>query len=610
SAEARLGAKKSPSALMEPKEAAEQAVRRAFAAADQDGSGFIEREELKALLGTLNPDLAQKEREVDRLIKISDSDKDGKISIEEFCHFVFSSGCKPIHTWHLEDGRVQQKFLDGRVRMTFLDGCTVDQYKDGTRIQVDADGSCTVEQDGRVFSRLADGTCITHDPASSSRVIQVNPNGDRTVTDVSGRVTTYFKEGATVEEFDTTQAKETGVATVQRCASGALLVLYTDSSRIQFNLDGSQLETGVGWTLVRLADGSGRKTSKATGTTQSLSAEAVLAEIESGRSKLLRSPSALPSVKFSALACGGVQTLQATPEESTARPEPASAKPLPKAKAKGRRTNVRAAKDELLKSERLKGVQRETYASGLVVERYADGTILEKTPSGQSKQQNPDGTVIIVDEEAKTETTIKPTGTSITKHADGLLVQRSADGTSICTKADGTVMQTNPDGSQIVSLPSGERTKHLRDGTTLHTWPSGEKRQTFPDGCVIVTHEDGSTKQTDADGTEIVTQVDGSYTIQKPGGLHISAYASGEKLQRNPDGTLIRSLPDGRQVQKNPNGVVIETLADGTFRQCEPNGSGFELSADNRRQRDFLPGALSATMDGVSGTESGKWKHK
>ena len=64
------------------------------------------------------------------------------------------------------------------------------------------------------------------------------------------------------------------------------------------------------------------------------------------------------------------------------------------------------------------------------------------------------------------------------------------------------------------------------------------------------------------------------------------------------------------KVQKSPNGVVIETLADGTFRQCEPNGSGFELSADNRRQRDFLPGALSATMDGVSGTESGKWKHK
>ena len=41
SAEARLGAKKSPSALMEPKEAAEQAVRRAFAAADQEKTGAL-----------------------------------------------------------------------------------------------------------------------------------------------------------------------------------------------------------------------------------------------------------------------------------------------------------------------------------------------------------------------------------------------------------------------------------------------------------------------------------------------------------------------------------------------------------------------------------------
>ena len=561
---------------------------------------------------------------MEKLFKASDANKDGKISVEEFCNYVFSDATSAIHTWHLKDGRVQQKFIDGRTRVTFPDGCTIDAYKNGLKIQTDVDGTtlmtdpdglcqtsimpdgtCVTESaDGQVFTRKPDGTSITQDP--SGTCVQIDPQGDRTITNPDGRTTTHFANGAIVERFGMEQSAVSGVTRVQRCASGALIVTYSDATKVQFTpSDGVLLETKPDGmtTLQRFADGSGvRHHKKTPHSDQRLSAQDIDAEIARGSSKLPLQAAMPPVVEFSSIASALNCEIMSTP-----------ASPVKK-------SSLRVFQDE---SPRLDsgpdsrdsptspspqtvdqltgGGHRITYEGGLVVDEHPDGTVLETQSSGQSKQINPDGTIILVDKVVATQTTLRPNGTSITKHADGHTVQKNADGTTIVKAADGVMTQIDPDGSRIVTLPNGEKTSHFADGTIVQIWPNGEKHQTFPDGCTVATHRDGSSEQIDPDGTKITALADGSSTMVKPNGVKIVALASGERLQTDPDGCQIRTFPNGRKVQKNAAGVILEILPDGTLRQCNPNGSGFVLTSTSKTQKDFAAGTLTASLDGIRG---------
>ena len=567
------------------------------------------------------------DEEVDTLFEASDANKDGKISVEEFCNYVFSEKTSAVHTWHLKDGRVQQKFIDGRTRVTFPDGCTIDAYKNGLKIQTDIDGTtimtdpdgvsqtsvmpdgtCIMESaDGKVFTRKPDGTSITQDP--SGTCVQIDPQGDRTITDPDGRTTTHFANGAVVEKFSAQQSAKTGATRVQRCASGALIVTYSDGRKVQFSpSDGILLETaGDGKTsLQRLPDGSGiRHHKKNLHNDEHLSPLDMDVEISSGRSKLPKQAATPPVVEFSSLASAlnceilsapaspvkRKSSLRSLQEES---PEIASGQCSQDSPTSPVQRAV--AVDQLTG-----GGQRTTFEGGLVVDHHMDGTVLETQPRGQSKQINPDGTIILVDKASATETTLRPNGTSITRHADGHTIQKNADGTTLIKAADGVLTQIDPDGGRIVTLPNGEKTSHFADGTVVQSWPNGEKHQTFPDGCTISTHPDGSSEQVDPDGTRIVALADGSSTVLKPSGVKIIAAASGETLQTDPDGCQIRTFSNGRKVQKSADGLILEIFPDGTLRQCKPDGSGFELSSGSRIQTDFGRGTLTASLDGIRG---------
>ena len=53
-----------------------------FAAIDQDGSGFVDRNELTAMASSL--EYALSEEELNGILNDMDADQDGKISLEEF----------------------------------------------------------------------------------------------------------------------------------------------------------------------------------------------------------------------------------------------------------------------------------------------------------------------------------------------------------------------------------------------------------------------------------------------------------------------------------------------------------------------------------------------
>jgi calmodulin len=56
---------------------------------DVDGSGTIDREELRTVAASLGEVFT--DDDIDELIKAADSDGDGEISIEEFCDLLLES---------------------------------------------------------------------------------------------------------------------------------------------------------------------------------------------------------------------------------------------------------------------------------------------------------------------------------------------------------------------------------------------------------------------------------------------------------------------------------------------------------------------------------------
>lgn len=70
-----------------PKNHKEANMRRCFREFDKDGSGSIDRTELKNVMREYNSDMS--EGEIDRLLQIVDKDGSGLISYEEFIAQVF-----------------------------------------------------------------------------------------------------------------------------------------------------------------------------------------------------------------------------------------------------------------------------------------------------------------------------------------------------------------------------------------------------------------------------------------------------------------------------------------------------------------------------------------
>ncbi|XP_034426094.1 parvalbumin-like EF-hand-containing protein [Hippoglossus hippoglossus] len=69
----------------------EEAVRKAFAKLDQDGSGYIEWNEIKYILSTVPsaaPSAPLSDEEAEALIQASDADGDGRIDFTEFSDMV------------------------------------------------------------------------------------------------------------------------------------------------------------------------------------------------------------------------------------------------------------------------------------------------------------------------------------------------------------------------------------------------------------------------------------------------------------------------------------------------------------------------------------------
>ena len=66
---------------------AKKALEEAFDYFDCDGTGFIEKDELNKLLE------GSQVKEIDQILKQIDSDKDKKISKEEFLRYFLKKGC-------------------------------------------------------------------------------------------------------------------------------------------------------------------------------------------------------------------------------------------------------------------------------------------------------------------------------------------------------------------------------------------------------------------------------------------------------------------------------------------------------------------------------------
>merc|ERR1712178_45769 len=59
-------------------------LRKLFEAADEDGSGELDREELKAALKKLGFEWLDDDKKIDNVVKKGDKDDDGLIDLEEF----------------------------------------------------------------------------------------------------------------------------------------------------------------------------------------------------------------------------------------------------------------------------------------------------------------------------------------------------------------------------------------------------------------------------------------------------------------------------------------------------------------------------------------------
>nr|XP_019961081.1 PREDICTED: calmodulin-like [Paralichthys olivaceus] len=69
----------------------EEAIRKAFAKLDRDGSGYIEWNEIKYILSTVPtaaPSAPLSDEEAEALIQASDADGDGRIDFREFSDMV------------------------------------------------------------------------------------------------------------------------------------------------------------------------------------------------------------------------------------------------------------------------------------------------------------------------------------------------------------------------------------------------------------------------------------------------------------------------------------------------------------------------------------------
>ena len=58
-------------------------LKKAFAVMDKNGDGVVEKDELRTLLQGLGEDVT--EEVIDEMIKIADTNGDGKVDFNEFC---------------------------------------------------------------------------------------------------------------------------------------------------------------------------------------------------------------------------------------------------------------------------------------------------------------------------------------------------------------------------------------------------------------------------------------------------------------------------------------------------------------------------------------------
>jgi len=61
----------------------QEQVKTVFNSFDKDGNGYLEREEIKSVAKELGAEF-KSEEELDKLMKLIDTNGDGKISLEEF----------------------------------------------------------------------------------------------------------------------------------------------------------------------------------------------------------------------------------------------------------------------------------------------------------------------------------------------------------------------------------------------------------------------------------------------------------------------------------------------------------------------------------------------
>ncbi|XP_063683342.1 neo-calmodulin-like [Bolinopsis microptera] len=62
----------------------EESLKEAFKMFDENGDGHIDKEELKQVLATMNPDQKHSDKELEDMFKLADLNGDGKITFEEF----------------------------------------------------------------------------------------------------------------------------------------------------------------------------------------------------------------------------------------------------------------------------------------------------------------------------------------------------------------------------------------------------------------------------------------------------------------------------------------------------------------------------------------------
>ncbi|XP_063683343.1 neo-calmodulin-like [Bolinopsis microptera] len=62
----------------------EESLKEAFKMFDENGDGHIDKEELKQVLATVNPDQTLSDKELEDMFKLADLNGDGKITFDEF----------------------------------------------------------------------------------------------------------------------------------------------------------------------------------------------------------------------------------------------------------------------------------------------------------------------------------------------------------------------------------------------------------------------------------------------------------------------------------------------------------------------------------------------